>query len=114
MAATPSVQALKINQKGYIKMKLNFRTAEFAKIAKYKADSGKWYARNGDADIEVPEQTFVADIENSRTGWVKFAPGNAPADRGPDTGSKRYLGRLVREHHEKPRILVAPIPKQDD
>ena len=59
-------------------MKPNFRTAEYAKIAKYKADSGKWYARNGDADIEVPEQTFVADIENSRTGWVKFAPGNAP------------------------------------
>ena len=57
---------------------VNFRTAEYTKICKYKANTGKWYYRDGDTDIEVPGQTFAADMENARGGWVKFVKGCAP------------------------------------
>ncbi len=58
---------------------LNFASAgDFKPFASYNAKSGRWSVRKDGVTVEVPNPTFVADLENIKTGWFYFATGQAP------------------------------------
>ena len=40
--------------------------------AKYNSKADKWFARGETGDQEVGRPTFVADLANIRTGWLRF------------------------------------------
>ena len=45
---------------------------------KYNAKSDKWFVRGEDGDEEIARPTFVADLANIATGWLRFREGEAP------------------------------------
>jgi hypothetical protein len=57
-------------------------SGDFLPILKFNAKSGRWYKRDPEGnefvDNEVPSLTAVFDLENIRTGWLKFGQGTGP------------------------------------
>ena len=51
---------------------------DFDPYVKYNAKSGRWYFKDGDAETEVQNPTFVPDFEGIKTGWLLFLEGQAP------------------------------------
>ena len=46
---------------------------------KYNAKSDKWFIRaEGGGDLEIARPTFLLDLANIRTGWLRFQEGQAP------------------------------------
>ena len=68
-------------------------------FAKYNAKADKWFVRGDDGDEEIARPTFLADLANIATGWLRFREGEAPeraidpsldrAAPGPGEGFKR-------------------------
>ena len=49
---------------------------------KYNAKSDKWFIRaEGGGDLEIARPTFLLDLANIRTGWLRFQDGQAPERR---------------------------------
>lgn len=47
--------------------------------AKYNAKSDKWFVRGeGGGDLEIARPSFLLDLANIRTGWLRFQEGQAP------------------------------------
>jgi len=46
---------------------------------KYNSKSGRWSRKVEGGEQEIPDPTFVADLANIKTGWLKFAAGMAPS-----------------------------------
>jgi hypothetical protein len=46
--------------------------------AKYNSKADKWFARGDEGDVEIGRPTFVADLPNIRTGFMRFREGQAP------------------------------------
>jgi hypothetical protein len=63
-----------------MKMGLNIVTqaGEFEPFCKYNGKAGRWYAKQGEQEVEVLNPVFVADFANIRTGWFYFKAGAAP------------------------------------
>ena len=61
-------------------MPLNIGGSGIAKpYVKYNAKADKWFVRAPDGgDQEVPRPTFLLDLKNIRTGWLRFREGQAP------------------------------------
>lgn len=55
------------------------QSGEFRPYCKYNAKAGRWYVKKDDAEVEVPNPTFVADFDNIKTGWFLFMEGQAPS-----------------------------------
>lgn len=48
-------------------------------FVKYNAKSDKWFIRaEGGGDQEIARPTFLIDLRNIRTGWLRFREGQAP------------------------------------
>jgi hypothetical protein len=46
---------------------------------KYNAKADKWFVRGPDGgDVEISRPTFLLDLKNIRTGWLRFLEGQAP------------------------------------
>jgi len=46
---------------------------------KYNAKADKWFVRGEDGnDAEIARPTFVIDLDNIATGWLRFREGQAP------------------------------------
>jgi len=46
---------------------------------KYNGKAGRFYLKNEQGDeVEVVPTSFIADLENIKTGWMMFAAGMAP------------------------------------
>jgi hypothetical protein len=46
---------------------------------KFNAKSDKWFVRGADGnDAEIARPTFVIDLDNIATGWLRFREGEAP------------------------------------
>ena len=46
---------------------------------KFNAKADKWFVRGEDGgDVEIARPTFVADLANVATGWLRFREGEAP------------------------------------
>lgn len=45
---------------------------------KYNAKADKWFVKSDDGDVEIARPTFVADLANIATGWLRFREGEAP------------------------------------
>tara|TARA_R110000803_G_scaffold183142_1_gene245507 strand:- start:436 stop:1032 length:597 start_codon:yes stop_codon:yes gene_type:complete len=57
-------------------------TGDFVLYIKYNAKAGRWYSKyDGEGDKEVSDMTAVFDMENIKTGQLKFAAGLAPEHR---------------------------------
>lgn len=86
-------------------------TGDFILYAKYNAKAGRWASKyEGEGDKEVANMTAIFDLENIKTGQIKFAAGQAPEQSfdssvgandatQPDDGFKR--GFLVHIFSEK-------------
>jgi len=47
--------------------------------AKFNAKADKWFTRGAEGeDLEIARPTFVADLDNIATGWLRFREGHAP------------------------------------
>jgi hypothetical protein len=62
-------------------MPLNIGTGNFRDYVKYNSKSDKWYVRADGGDQEIDRPTFVADLANIATGWLRFREGQAPERR---------------------------------
>lgn len=51
---------------------------DFDPYCKYNAKSGRWFAKQGEQEVEISNPTFVADFANIKTGWFYFKAGQAP------------------------------------
>ena len=81
----------------------------FSRYIKSNAKAGRWFVRDESGDREIPMPTFVADLGNIATGWLKFEEGQAPRRRidfdlqtlspNPGDGSKR--GFVLRVFSQK-------------
>jgi hypothetical protein len=45
---------------------------------KFNAKADKWFAKGETGDVEIGRPTFVADLHNIATGWLRFIEGQAP------------------------------------
>jgi hypothetical protein len=52
---------------------------DFDPYVKYNAKAGRWYVKDGEAESEVQNPTFIADFDNIKTGWLLFLEGQAPS-----------------------------------
>ena len=60
-------------------MPLNIGTTGSAtQYAKYNSKADKWFARGETGDVEIAPPTFIADMRNITTGWLRFVEGQAP------------------------------------
>lgn len=54
-------------------------SGDFKSRVKYNSKADKWFIKGENGDVEIPRPTFVADLENIRTGWFLFVEGQAPS-----------------------------------
>lgn len=55
------------------------QAGDFDKYVKFNGKSGRWYMKNEAGDeVEITPTSFIADLENIKTGWMFFAAGTAP------------------------------------
>ena len=74
-------------------------TGSIKPYVKFNAKADKWFAKGETGDVEIGRPTFVADLANIATGWLRFREGQAPervidpslerAAPCPDEGFKR-------------------------
>ena len=55
---------------------------------KFNAKADKWFAKGENGDVEIARPTFIADLPNIATGWLRFLEGQAP-ERVMDTSLDR-------------------------
>jgi hypothetical protein len=53
-------------------------TGTIKPYVKVNAKADKWFVRGADGDQEIQRPTFVMDLANIRTGWMRFLEGQAP------------------------------------
>jgi len=45
---------------------------------KFNSKAGRFYMKSEAGEVEVSPTSFIADLENIKTGWLMFAAGQAP------------------------------------
>ena len=53
-------------------------TGSIKPYVKFNAKADKWFVKGEDGDVEIARPTFVADLANIATGWLRFREGEAP------------------------------------
>ena len=53
-------------------------SGDFTPYVKYNAKAGRWYVKKDDAEVEVQNPVFVADLANAQKAWMYFMEGQAP------------------------------------
>jgi hypothetical protein len=53
-------------------------TGSLIQYAKFNAKADKWFAKGETGDVEIGRPTFIADLANIVTGWLRFLEGQAP------------------------------------
>jgi hypothetical protein len=60
-------------------MPLNIGTSGTAtRYVKYNAKADKWFVKGENGDVEIARPTFIADLANITTGWLRFVESQAP------------------------------------
>lgn len=73
-------------------------TGSYDPYVKFNGKAGRWYIKNeAGEEIEVTPTSFVADLENIKTGWMMFAAGLAP-DKVYDTNLSTPAERPTPNH----------------
>jgi len=78
-------------------------------FAKYNAKADKWFIRGEDGDVEIERPTFVADLDNIATGWLRFREGQAP-ERVMDPSLDR-AAPLPGEEFKRGFVVMAFSPR---
>ena len=47
-------------------------TGSIKPYVKFNAKADKWFAKGETGDLEIGRPTFVADLANIATGWLRF------------------------------------------
>lgn len=76
---------------------------------KFNAKADKWFVRGADGDVEIRRPTFVADLDNIATGWLRFREGQAP-ERVMDPSLER-AAPLPGEDFKRGFVVMAYSPK---
>jgi hypothetical protein len=63
-------------------------TGSIKPYVKFNAKADKWFAKGETGDVEIGRPTFIADLPNIATGWLRFLEGQAP-ERVMDTSLDR-------------------------
>ena len=63
-------------------------TGSIEPYVKFNAKADKWFAKGETGDVEIGRPTFIADLPNIATGWLRFLEGQAP-ERVMDTSLDR-------------------------
>ena len=73
---------------------------------KYNAKSGRWsrQGENGE-DIDIANPTFIADMANIETGWMRFREGQAP-DRILDASLQETAAKPTEADFKRGFILI--------
>lgn len=53
-------------------------TGTIKPYVKFNAKADKWFVKGDGGDVEIARPTFVADLANIATGWLRFREGEAP------------------------------------
>jgi hypothetical protein len=53
-------------------------TGSIRPYVKFNAKADKWFAKGEAGDVEIARPTFIADLDNIATGWLRFLEGQAP------------------------------------
>jgi hypothetical protein len=53
-------------------------TGSIKPYVKFNAKADKWFAKGETGDVEIARPTFIADLANIATGWLRFLEGQAP------------------------------------
>lgn len=53
-------------------------TGNFDPYVKFNGKSGRWYCKKGEQEVEINPTSFIADLQNIKTGWLLFFAGQAP------------------------------------
>ena len=53
-------------------------TGSIKPYVKFNAKADKWFAKGETGDVEIARPTFIADLPNIATGWLRFLEGQAP------------------------------------
>jgi hypothetical protein len=81
----------------------------FDPYIKFNGKAGRFYMKGESGEVEVTPTTFVADLENIKTGWLLFAAGMAP-DRVWDKSLTEAAPRPSQDH--KRGFLIRLYSKQ--
>lgn len=58
---------------------VNAQSGNFDPYIKFNGKAGRFYIKNEQGEeVEVTPTSFIADLENIKTGWMMFAAGMAP------------------------------------
>lgn len=76
---------------------------------KFNGKAGRFYMKGEAGEVEVSPTTFVADLENIKTGWLLFVAGQAP-DRVWDNGLTEPAAKPSADH--KRGFLLRLFSKQ--
>jgi hypothetical protein len=52
-------------------------TGSIKPYVKFNAKADKWFAKGETGDVEIARPTFIADLANIVTGWLRFLEGQA-------------------------------------
>lgn len=78
--------------------------------AKFNAKADKWFVRGPEnSDQEIARPTFVADLDNIATGWLRFREGQAP-ERVMDASIDK-AAPLPGEGFKRGFVVMAYSPK---
>jgi hypothetical protein len=74
-------------------------------FVKYNAKSGRWSRRNeAGEDVDIPNPTFIADMANIQTGWLRFREGQAP-DRVLDPSLQQEAPKPIEADFKRGFVL---------
>lgn len=92
-------------------MPLNFGNGggDYAPYVKYNSKASRWYTKGENGEVEIPNPTFVADMPNIKTGWLRFVEGMAP-ERVWDESLSSPAAR-PSENHKRGFLLTLFSPK---
>jgi hypothetical protein len=84
-------------------------TGSIKPYVKFNAKADKWFAKGETGDVEIGRPTFIADLPNITTGWLRFLEGQAPErvmdnslDRAaPSPGSGFKRGFVLAVYSQK-------------
>ncbi len=104
-------------------MSLNIGGSGIAKpFVKFNSKADKWFVRGPDGeDAEIERPTFVVDLDNIATGWVRFREGQAPervidpsldqAAPSPGEGFKRGFVVATFSRSSLAASSSSPVPR---
>jgi len=60
-------------------LNLSTQSGNYDSWIKWNSKAGRFYVKGENGEVEVMPTSFIADLENIKTGWLHFQAGQAPS-----------------------------------